>query len=351
MKQFKKLIACVLAATLVLGSTTVAWGAQSEKAEFNGSGEFEGTVNKEVFSVQVPTETVSSDVFDFILDPEELIKTTSGSAYEGVTFGAYGTMYFKTGANKYDVNSQTLTAENKSSVDVNVTLQATVTAPDTKVTYVTDNAWTVSDEGLEVYLAVEEMADQSKTAIADKDGNNYTTTVTSSLTKYDIYKTIFNATKGAYEYVIDSAKESTTSPSTYAFRLTGECNKYADWSGYTREAKLGTIKIVWKVEMEGAESLNTTDINGGDYKFDYSKKNGVTVPYTVANDSVTIESFMAGESAAECKTNAQNFITLNDDNTFTFKNAWTSLANDTVRYLQVKFSDDTIITLELKWVD
>ena len=38
MKQFKKLIACVLAATLVLGSTTVVFGADNSQTGSLGGG-------------------------------------------------------------------------------------------------------------------------------------------------------------------------------------------------------------------------------------------------------------------------------------------------------------------------
>lgn len=357
MKQFKKLIACVLAATLVLGSTTVFFGAEkttSTEVNLGGGGNFEGTVDTEIFNVKVPTVNVATNTaFDFILDPEGLIETTTGAAHktasgDAIEFVTYGSMYFKVTDGKYDVKSQVLTAENKSSVDVNITLQASVTVPasNSAVTFVTDKAWTASDEGLEIYLAVAEVTEVSgdtvtlgtETAIAN------TATVTSSLVKFNAYKTIYDTSTGKYQYVIDDTLNVTAD--TYSFCLTGACNTEADWSDYDENAN-PTISIVWKVEMVGAEAKVVTDINGGVYTADMSKSSGVTFNYTAA-DGVTITAIKGG-AVGNAATDFMSYATIDATNKkVTIKGIWTSASGQ--RDLAFTFSDGTTktITVTLK---
>lgn len=365
MKQFKKLIACVLAATLVLGSTTVFFGAEkttSTEVNLGGGGNFEGTVDTEIFNVKVPTVNVATNTaFDFILDPEGLIETTSGAAHKtsdsSVTFVTYGSMYFEVTDGKYDVKSQVLTAENKSSVDVNITLQASVTVPpsNSAVTFVTDKAWTASDEGLEIYLAVAEVTEVSgdavtlgtETAIAN------TATVTSSLVKFDAYKTIYDTSTGKYQYVIDDTLNVTAD--TYSFCLTGACNTEADWSGYDETAN-PTISIVWKVEMVGAEVEDIVSPTPTIVKREY------TVPkadLTVALQLGTDDTAATGISTVKLGAAADSFATTNNLTKCTLSSDKTSLTlplatlfsgatSGDVRYVQITFNDTAKTSVVLK---
>lgn len=373
MKQFKKLIACVLAATLVLGSTTVFFGAETEKetskqVDLGGSGDWEGTVDKEVFKVNVPTQSVTSaSAFDFILDPEGLIKTTTGAAHttasgEAIDFVTYGSMYFRVSDTAYDVKSQVLTAENKSSVNVNITLQASVTVPtsNSSVTFVTDDAWTVSDKGLEIYLAVTEVSGDAlgtEVAIADKAENVYSATVTSSLVAFDAYEVVYATDDQEYQYVINEDTAKTVSADTYSFCLTGACNTNADWSGYVKDAD-PTIAIVWKVEMEGVESTESEDdvadvpaavtsINNGSLTATYSKSSGITIPYTLASGT-EIDTIKVGSTTAD-KTIATLGGTLTTDNgNIVITGIWTSASAGATRVLTITFTDETpAVTINL----
>ena len=278
MKQFKKLIACVLAATLVLGSTTVVFGAEnSQTGSLGGGADLEGVVNREVFSVEAPTVAYLPDatgsVYNFILDPEGLIEETEEGNYAGADFVTYGSMYFQTGATEYNVKSQEATVTNKSSVDVTVTLNATVTVPasNAAVTFDADGVWAATDTSLGIYLAIE-----------GKDVNNdYVTgaaivanggAVTTDLASYGAYKVI--ATNDGYEYAIDPDLEDSATADTYTFWLTGACNTNADWSGYDTTAN-PSIELVWTVEVKGAEGEAGTE----------SGDQGVSVP-TVSATSI-----------------------------------------------------------------
>lgn len=363
MKQFKKLIACVLAATLVLGSTTVFFGAEkktSDEGSFGGNGNFEGSVDTEIFNVVVPVESVTSgSAFDFVLDPEGLINTTSGAAYDGVTFVTSGTMYFKVSDTQYDVKSQTLTAKNLSSTDVNITLDAKVTVPTSNaaLTLAEDNVWETSDTALEVYFEIVEVsggAVVTSAAIATEESDNvYTGGLESTLASYaEAYEVIFNTTADAYEYVIN--EDLNVEADTYEFYLTGACNTYADWSEYDKDYN-PEISVVWKVEMVGVETDGeddgedetpvVTSINNGKTTADYSKSKGVTIPYTLAK-GVSITGYKAGKDAASAG-DVASYITDNKDGTFTYSGLWTNLTNGQTRVLVIELSNDTSVTITL----
>lgn len=105
MKNFKKVMAATLAATMVLGSTSMVFASDTTTNSLEGQGEVDGLVNLDVVSVEVPTDR--SDIFNFTLDPQGLIqksiaanKSDSENALkDGITEAAYpaakaSTMYF-----------------------------------------------------------------------------------------------------------------------------------------------------------------------------------------------------------------------------------------------------------------
>ncbi len=361
MKQFKKLIACVLAATLVLGSTTVFFGAESQTGNLGGDAELEGTVNKEVFSVVAPTIAATADVYDFKLDPEGLIETTSGNKYatgDVMTFVTYGSMYFKASADAYDVNSQKATIENKSSVDVTVTLNATVTveASNAAITFDEDGVWAATDKSLGIYIGIKgedkDAAPVTGAAIV-ANGGDFKGTVTTDLASYGAYSV--QVSNGNYVYAIDDSKVGTTSAATYTFWLTGACNTNADWTDYDTNAN-PTINLVWTVEIKGAEEggaeeggeevAAVTSVNNGQ-AFSWSKTSGANLPYTLANNvTITkIEIGANGSTWARALTENTDY-TLSNDNIVLKTTLWSSATAGQERYIKVSFSAGEPIILK-----
>jgi hypothetical protein len=259
-------------------------------------------------------------------------------------------MYFKVSDDAYDVKSQVLTAENKSSVEVNITLQASVTVPTTNsaVTFVTGNAWTSSDTGLEIYLAVAEVSGDaivSEKAIAEKSGNTYATTVTSSLIAFNAYETVYNASNGKYEYVIATDAATRVSADTYSFCLTGACNSGADWSGYTKGAD-PVISIVWKVEMEGTEEASTS-FNNNVTTFNWSKTNGVSLNYTLSEGEEIVKLQVGPDGTTWARELVVNVdYTLENGKIILTKEVWKTIDLNQTRYLQIqlKNAEDVILT-------
>ncbi|MBQ3558759.1 MAG: hypothetical protein IJA07_04515 [Agathobacter sp.] len=363
MKQFKKLIACVMAATLVLGSTTVFFGAETSKeGTLGGEADFEGSVNTEVFNVVAPTVSATDEVFDFILDPEGLIEITSGNAYStdgSVEFATYGSMYFKVTEDQYDVKSQALTVTNKSSVDVNITLNATVTVPATNASIALseDANWAATDDALEIYLAVATVEDDeiaTESAIATKSDNKYTGNVEAELASFNAYKVVYNATTETYDYVIDENVEAT--PATYSFCVTGACNSNADWSDYDNTGN-PTISVVWTVEMEGAEVEEaepsaTPLISTLEYTSD---KTDLVVDFELGLDSTAatgITSIKTGSSQTSfATTNHLTKCTVDTANgklTLPMSTLFGGAEDGAVRYVQVIFNDTARTTFVLK---
>lgn len=71
MKNYKKILAGVLATSMVLGNSAVVFADEGGQAK--GSGKVEGQVKNEVFSVVLPTESDYAGAFDYIIDPLQLI--------------------------------------------------------------------------------------------------------------------------------------------------------------------------------------------------------------------------------------------------------------------------------------
>lgn len=335
MKQFKKLIACVLAATLVLGSTTVFFGAEttytdkdSTQGTITGGGTIEGVVDREVFTVVVPTDSASSDAYDFILDPEGLITLTDGEKFatdDSVQFlTTGGSMYFQVSSTAYNTLSQEATLINKSSVDVVVTLNATVTVPtsNSAVTFV-DSADFSSSTGLDVYLAIEGRDEAGNpvtgSAIATASGNTYSTKVTTELASYNAYHVAVSG--DGYVYEIDSTIAGNVTPAAYTFWLTGACNTNADWSTYVQdEAAKPSIKLVWDVkvkqEAEVVEDVAPTFTTGdGLGQIKYTVGSGDLALASIesinmTNDIGTFDGYNASDFGWSAATKADGVITM-----------------------------------------
>ena len=353
MKQFKKLIACVLAATLVLGSTTVFFGAESQTGNLGGDAELEGTVNKEVFSVVAPTIAATADVYDFKLDPEGLIETTSGNKYatgDVMTFVTYGSMYFKASADAYDVNSQKATIENKSSVDVTVTLNATVTveASNAAITFDEDGVWAATDKSLGIYIGIKgedkDAAPVTGAAIV-ANGGDFKGTVTTDLASYGAYSV--QVSNGNYVYAIDDSKVGTTSAATYTFWLTGACNTNADWTDYDTNAN-PTINLVWTVEIKGAEGEANAKPSITPEELNYDRTQDLQIAISLGSGNLKatgITSVHYGTAADSCTTPIDCTTTATS---VTFPSGKFGAASvGTVRYVLITFSDGTTDTVKL----
>lgn len=131
MKKTKKRVALALVASMVLGSSAVAFAA-GETGSVSGSGTLEGHVDKEVLNFVLPTVATGSSAFSYTMDPERLIQGTDAAKYaEGTVFPDKATdtgVYFLTDTNTYANTSNVYQAINKSSCNVTLTVKVKATA-------------------------------------------------------------------------------------------------------------------------------------------------------------------------------------------------------------------------------
>lgn len=271
MKNYKKVLAGALATTMVMGSTSVVFAGGSEGSG-TGEGELEGVLNSNVYDVVLPT--VTDTTFDFILDPEGLIKATAGERYgDTEQFEDGASLFFKNSAadddgNTYTKSSDVLTVINKSSTDVTLNVTATVTNLDTTavplVSATTDFA--ADDKAVpEIYLALTDTETSpnvvpilttgagdtavNQAKIADK-------TITGANTEYTVK---WNEETGKYEKALKPEPKDPENPTkdeqnpanfkSFAFKLTGACNTgaAANWAGV--EDIQPKVDVVWAVTV------------------------------------------------------------------------------------------------------
>jgi hypothetical protein len=252
----KRFLSVVLSAAMVVGSTVTASAnsvsvntGSSTNGTLSGKARMEGVVNTDVFHVIVPTTPTNASQMNFIMDPQELIKATGGERYlktntansTGVSVNAKtdiedGTVYFVNSENatktvKLSQKSETLEIINKSSKEVDVSLNAQVKALGS--VNVTDDKTFEGSVSADLYMAVVEK-DGTETSISDSSAEIKQCTLEDAAKFYK--KEYVSGNEGGpnsvYEYRIPSANE-TANRSQYprfSFQLTGACNTKADWS-------------------------------------------------------------------------------------------------------------------------
>lgn len=274
MKNFKKVAAVGLAATMLMGSAITTFAAEGGAT---GSGDYEGYVEEtSVFSVDVPTDASATEGFDFFVDPNGLLAQTDYARISGATaddFESGASLFFTRtpveadaensveAVTKYGKDSEAITFTNKSSYAVNVEVSAAVTG----VTGVT--LGTVGEDTTDptIYLAL---------VAPGADGNDATTSITASGASVtgsiegenNNFKVVYKqadedaGTKAGYYYVEKTATEDDPlAPwKTYSFHLTGACG--GTWTAAQAEVE-PTVTLTWKVTDPEAASTSTSKLS------------------------------------------------------------------------------------------
>ncbi len=279
-KNLSKLVALAIAGAMVITPLPVsAAEVDSEDAAqgtTTGTGDVEGIVNKDVFKVELPTIAAGDTTFNFILDPQGLIKDTNGAAHSGATFdeNAKGLYFANPQADssvKYMASSPALTAKNKGTVDVDVTLSATANAlSDTgySIGLAPDDTF-AGDKATNVYLA---LVSGTQTVALTDEGATITDTLDAA--PADAYEVTYDTTDSKYKYGLTAAAQA----ADYAgfdsldFNMTGACNTAADWAA--AEAAAPTVDVAWKLEKHAESPVFTTGSAVG--SINYTKGAGKT---------------------------------------------------------------------------
>lgn len=358
MKNYKKVLAAALAMTMVAGSSVMA-AAPSDKSyvsandfeattssdaqgTVNGTGGMEGQVSEDVFCVVVPASVqggnaATFDGFDFVMDPQKLITQTeaekyvSGSSAAADSFVADKTLYFVNRTDrKLDDTSDYVLVTNKSSMDVDITLEAEmknytgITLSETK---------DFADDSISMYMAV--IGNGKETAIKETDGAEVKGTIKRAAT--DAYKIVYDAA-GGYSYKLVS--EDPADFATYEFALTGACNADADWMGVDPTIA-PEVELTWKVEP-GTSTGTAPSIATTTYKVVENVATLIPLEFGSGSAAATgIESITYKNSSNVDTVLAEENYTITDANELRIKPSYTNalVQQGLTRSFTVTFDD------------
>lgn len=269
-KNLSKFVALAMAGAMMIvpipASAAEVDSEDAAQGTTTGTGDVEGIVNKDVFKVELPTVATGDTTFNFILDPQGLIKDTNGTAYTNATFapdakGLYFANAKDDGSTEYKASSPALSAKNKGTTDVDVTL--TAAAKDLSGTGYSiglSDSDAFADKSTSVYLA---MVSGSQTAPLTKTGAKITSTLNAA--PADAYEVTYNSTDSKYEYGLTAAAQAAgyTGFDSLDFNLVGACNTNADWAS-AKDATPG-VDVAWELErhyivpvFDGSSNISIT---------------------------------------------------------------------------------------------
>ncbi len=222
-KNVKNFIIFMMAMCMTVTGSVTVHAAGPEEA--TGTGTLEGTIPTDIFQIVLPTDV--DDVFDFILDPQELINMTNGAAYGGKKFEEDATLFFKRtddgAGNDYSSTSDAITIINKSSVPVDVTVTAGFSPDSLGGITMTDDESFTDDTSASMYLAM--IDGKNMVPIQGEDDTSIQVTIPAA---EDAYEYRYDSEKDQYTYGLKQDLSSIEFPE-YSFWLTGVANKNGNW--------------------------------------------------------------------------------------------------------------------------
>lgn len=212
------------------GSIPTATPSTVEKQSANTVRAYEGErdARNDVIRVVMPVDV--EHVFDFIMDPQELIAQTEAAAYDGSRFEEDATLFFKRSDEEaetdYSSASDSVTIANKGEEDVMVTVTARISPDSISGIMMSDDPEFPDDEEASLYLA---LTDGDITVPVDIENG--------AVIEADI--------PGVFE-----GEE----PNEYSFQLIGAVNRNGDWS----EAAdvVPEITVTWRVSAYETDELD-----------------------------------------------------------------------------------------------
>lgn len=199
-------------------------------------------IEDDVVSISLPVISESeTSVFDFIMDPQELLYMTDAARYGGgrVEEGATLLFYNKEGEYDFSKHSDWLTVTNRSTVPVQLTVTAQVTDfGDIKLAKSADFGESTEPE---VYLAIED--GEGNILPLSADGQTAIHLEMSAVPE-NTYVFRLDEENHTYRYGM-SMDPDMIDFDTYSFGLVGACNSNAEWQGILINP---TITVTWCVE-------------------------------------------------------------------------------------------------------
>lgn len=260
MSKYRKVLAAILAATMVLGSGVVANAAEGSGS---GSGDLDIVENLEIFNVILPT-TSAEEQFNYILDPTGVIQETNAEKYGATAsnFTGTGNMFFKnkkataSDPQPYTNESDPINAYNKSNIAVDIKVKAEMSTSN-GITIATSSVAGDTTTDPKLYFAVKNAADSKETPItvAGIEATSSIATATNAYeTKYVDGKYVKTLIAAAKDLKPEDANFANYF-AKYSFTLTGDCNPKGAWRTVKAE-DLPTVNLVWTIDKpDGASGV------------------------------------------------------------------------------------------------
>jgi hypothetical protein len=259
MNNYKKVLAGILATSMIVGNSVVAF---ADEGRIKGSGEMEGSVLQEVFSVVLPTVADNDDRFNYVMDPLELIQEATNNKYAGYDFEAGKRVYFykgvdsTTGDLQYDDVSQTLKVENRSSDSVDLTVTLKVSGVD-GIALTGDNTFAGATDPSMYFGLIDTATTPNKYAIDSNGIATHTETLTKltatesdGTTVTDAHIIQWNPIRNAYEFVENTAPGTIFTAPSYEFGITADCNLGGDdkWLKILEAGVSPELEVIWGIQ-------------------------------------------------------------------------------------------------------
>ena len=254
----KKLVAIVLTATMVLGSSLTVFAADvvtGTTTGVDGTGTSTGHVDTKLVNIVWPTVPATSP-FDFAADPEGLIRKSGKYKAAAATLPNEDVdtrVYFATATSGTWANESTaLDVTNKSSIPLTITAKATA-KNGAGVTYVDDKESAAGIGDIKLYLGLKvgdevgAVKDEEVSVSVNVDGyaDNY---------EYD------SKSDGSFEYkMVASPDESKWSKTSIA--LEGAVNAVDDASAFTAP----TVEVTWEYKKGNQGTAAVLPYNNDSY--------------------------------------------------------------------------------------
>jgi uncharacterized repeat protein (TIGR02543 family) len=338
-KSLKRKVAVLLTGVMVLGMTVTAFAGDNDGGQ-TGTGAFEGTVDREIAKVVLPT--VPAGAYDFILDAERLVQETGKMRYgNDVSFPAKNAdtgVYFLSAEKTYTNQSAAYTVSNNGAVDINLTVEVEAVTNDAEkdVTLVSENIAAVDcttrdtavDEDAKLFLGLK-VGDEAVVPVTKAAKATKTVTLAG---KPENYEVSWNKVDGvdAYRFVM---KDGASDFVTKDFHIEGSANYVLTAGDVTAPNLSVTWSWVTKKEADEEAAANakvtvTFNSNGGSAVESQEITKGGTVSEPTAptkdEDDDYTYAFAGWYSDAELE-NAFNFSTaINEATTLYAK--WTPTA-------------------------
>lgn len=343
MRNYKKLAAITMAATMLVGSGLTVFADNDQTSTGNGS--YEGFIEEvSAFSVDVPT--AAAQQFDFFVDPNDLLKNT-GYARLGASatdFESGSTLFFtRTSGTKYGKDSDPITLTNMSSYEVNVEVSATVAGVD-DIT-LSESADVSTAEGPTIYLAIASGGAEKSAIIST--GGSYKDKIAG---EPDNFEVSYDSSQSKYVFGLkkDTTEASPTAPwKTLSFNLTGACG--GDWT----DEQVGiapSITLTWKITDPNADAAPSIDPD----TYSYDRTQSLPITANLGNGSLAATAIKKVEASTNGTTAAGDYTSACavNGNTFTLPSG--KFGNASVggkAYLIVTFDDaaatQVVVTLNI----